>query len=64
LAVPSVVSNANAITVPTAGTTAANYAMLYDAATGGNYVAGCPLTSSVTAPSIAFAIGALQFQAS
>lgn len=64
LAVPSVVSNTNAVSVPTAGSTAANYAMLYDAATGGNYVAGCALGSPVTAPSITFAIGALQFQAS
>lgn len=61
LAVPSVVSNTNAITVPTAGTTAANYAMLYDAATGGNYIIGAPLASAVTASSISFAVGAAQF---
>lgn len=61
LAVPSVVSNANAITVPTAGTTQANYAMIYDAATGGNYVIGAPLGSAVTAASIAFSIGAITF---
>ena len=63
LAVPSVVSNANSITVPTAGTTAANYAMLYDAVTAGNFVIAVPLSSGVTAASISFAIGALQFTA-
>lgn len=63
-AIPSVVSNANAITVPTAGTTAANYAMIYDAATAGNYIIGAPLASAVTAASISFAVGAVQFQAS
>jgi hypothetical protein len=63
LAAPSVVSNANAITVPTAGTTAANYVMLYDAASGGNFVIGSPLAQAVTATSIQFAIGAATFQA-
>lgn len=64
LAVPSVVSNSNAIAVPTAGTTAANYVMIYDAATGGNYVIGAPLASPVTAASISFAVGAVAFPAS
>lgn len=63
LAVPSVVSNSNAITVPTSGGAQANYAMLYDAASGGNYVMGCALTSGVTSTSISFAAGALQFTA-
>lgn len=62
-AVPSVVSNTNAITVPTSGSTQANYVMLYDAATGGNFVIGAPLTSGVTSTSISFAVGAVQFTA-
>ena len=61
LAVPSVVTNSNAITVPTAGTTAANYAMLYTAVTGGSYVIGCQLSSGVTAASISFAANSLSF---
>lgn len=63
-AIPSVVSNTNAITVPTPGTTAANYAEIYDAATAGNYRIGAALASAVTAASITFAVGALQFNAS
>lgn len=63
-AVPSVVSNTNAITVPTAGTTQALYAEIYDAATAGNYRIGAPLASGVTAASITFAVGALTFSGS
>ena len=63
-AIPSVVSNTNAITVPTSGATAANFAQLYDAATVGNYRIGAALASSVTATSITFAVGAAQFSAS
>lgn len=63
-AIPSVVSNTNAITVPTSGATAANFDMIYDAATAGNYRIGAALTSGVTATSITFAIGAAQFSAS
>jgi hypothetical protein len=63
-AVPSVVSNTNAITVPTAGTTAANYVMIYTAATGGSYVIGAPLSSPVTAASVTFAVGQASFTAS
>jgi hypothetical protein len=60
-AVPSVVSNTNAISVPTAGTTAVNYVMLYTAATGGSFVIAAPLASPVTAAAISFAVGAIQF---
>lgn len=63
-AIPSVVSNTNAITVPTSGATAALYTQIYDAATAGNYRIGAALASSVTAASITFAIGAVQFSAS
>lgn len=63
-AVPSVVSNTNTITVPTAGTTAANYVMIYSAATGGTYRIGAPLTAPVTSTSIVFAPGSLEFTAS
>ena len=63
-AIPSVVSNTNAITVPTAGSTAANFIAIYDAATVGNYRIGAALTSPVTATSIIFAVGAAQFSAS
>ena len=63
-AIPSVVSNTNSITVPTPGTTAANYAELYDAATAGNYRVGLPLASAVTAASITFAVGAIAINAS
>jgi hypothetical protein len=63
-AVPSVVSNTNSITVPTAGSTAANYTEIYDAATAGNYRIGSALASPVTATSITFAVGAAQYQAS
>lgn len=57
-------SNTNPITVPTAGSTAANYAQIYDAATAGNYRIGMPLASPVTAQSITFAVGAVQASAS
>lgn len=63
-AVPSVVSNTNAITVPTAGTVAANYIEIYDAVTVGNYRIGAALTSPITAASITFAVGAAQLSAS
>jgi hypothetical protein len=63
-AIPSVVSNTNSITIPTAGTTAANYIEIYDAATAGNYRIGAPLASAVTAASITIAVGAAQFNAS
>jgi hypothetical protein len=63
-AIPSVVSNTNAITIPTAGTTAANYIMIYDALTNGAYRIGAPLGSAVTAASITIAVGAAQFSAS
>ena len=63
-AIPSVVSNTNAITVPTSGATAAVYVQIYDAVTAGNYRIGAALASSVTAASITFAIGAAQFSAS
>jgi hypothetical protein len=63
-AIPSVVSNTNSITVPTAGSSAANYVMIYDAVSAGNYRIGAALASAVTATSITFAVGACQFQAS
>ena len=63
-AIPSVVSNTNAITVPTAGSTAAVYTQVYDAATVGNYRIGAALASSVTAASITFAVSAVTFSAS
>jgi hypothetical protein len=63
-AIPSVVSNTAAITVPTSGATAANYAQVYDAVSAGNYRIGAALASAVTAASITFAIGAVQFSAS
>lgn len=63
-AIPSVVSNTNSITVPTAGSTAANYVMIYDAASAGNYRIGAALASGVTATSITFAVGSVQFTAS
>ena len=63
-AIPSVVSNTNAITVPTAGSTAAVYTQIYDAVSVGNYRIGAALASSVTAASITFAVGAAQFSAS
>lgn len=63
-AIPSVVSNTNTITVPTAGSTAAVYSQVYDAVTVGNYRIGAALTSSVTAASITFAVGAASFSAS
>lgn len=63
-AIPSVVSNTNAITVPTAGATAAVYVQIYDAVSAGSYRIGAALASSVTATSITFAVGAAQFSAS
>jgi hypothetical protein len=63
-AIPSVVSNTNAITVPNSGAAAANYVSIYDAVTAGNYRIGAALASPVTAASITFAIGAAQFSAS
>ena len=63
-AIPSVVSNTNAITVPTSGATAAAFTQIYDAVTVGNYRIGAPLASNVTATSITFAVGAAQFSAS
>lgn len=63
-AIPSVVSNTNSITVPTAGTTQALYAQIYDAATSGNYRIGAPLASGVTAASITFAVGSVAFNGS
>ena len=63
-AIPSVVSNTNSITVPTAGTVAANYVEIYDAVTAGNYRIAAALASAVTASSITFAVGAAQFSAS
>ena len=63
-AIPSVVSNTNSITVPTAGTTQALYAQIYDAATSGNYRIGALLASGVTATSISFAVGAVAFNGS
>lgn len=63
-AIPSVVSNTNAITVPTAGTTAAAFVQVYDAVSVGNYRIGAALASNVTATSITFAVGAAQFSAS
>lgn len=63
-AIPSVVSNTNSITIPTSGATAANYAMIYDAVSAGNYRIGAALASAVTAASITFAVGAASFSAS
>jgi hypothetical protein len=63
-AIPSVVSNTNAITIPTSGAAAANYVSIYDAVTAGNYRIGAALASPVTATSITIAIGAAQFSAS
>lgn len=63
-AIPSVVSNTNAITIPTSGATAANYVMIYDAVTAGAYRIGAALASAVTAASITIAVGAAQFSAS
>lgn len=63
-AIPSVVSNTNAITIPTSGAAAANFVSIYDAATAGNYRIGAALASPVTATSITIAVGAAQFSAS
>ena len=63
-AIPSVVSNTNAITVPTSGATAAVYVQIYDAVSAGNYRIGAALASPVTAVSITLAVGAAQFSAS
>lgn len=63
-AIPSVVSNTNAITIPTSGAAAANYIGIYDASTAGNYRIGAALASPVTATSITIAVGAAQFSAS
>jgi phage tail protein X len=63
-AIPSVVSNTNAITIPNTGATAANYLEIYDALTAGNYRIGAALASAVTAASMTFAVGAAQFSAS
>lgn len=63
-AIPSVVSNTNAITVPTSGATAAVYVQIYDAVSAGNYRIGAALASPVTATTITFAAGACQFSAS
>lgn len=63
-AIPSVVSNTNAITVPTSGATAAAFIEIFDAVTVGNYRIGAALASNVTATSITFAIGSAQFSAS
>lgn len=62
-AIPSVVSNTNAITIPNTGATAANYAVVYDAVTAGNFRVAAPLASPVTAASITLAVGAAQFTA-
>lgn len=59
-AVPSVVSNTNAITIPNTGATQANYWAIYDAVTAGNYRTGGALNSSVTAASITIAVGQIQ----
>ena len=63
-AIPSVVSNTNAITVPTSGATAAAFTQIFDAVSAGNYRIGAALASNVTATSITFAVGAAQFSAS
>jgi phage tail protein X len=63
-AIPSVVSNTNAITIPTSGATAANYVQIYDAVSAGNYRIGAALGSAVTAASITIAVAAAQFSAS
>lgn len=63
-AIPSVVSNTNSITVPTAGTTQALYGQIYDAVTAGNYRIGAALASGVTATSITFAVGSVAFNGS
>jgi hypothetical protein len=62
-AIPSVVSNTNAITVPNTGATQANYVAIYDAVTAGNFRIAAALASPVTAASITLAIGAAQFTA-
>lgn len=59
-AVPSVVSNTNSVSIPTAGTTAANFLMLYTAATGGSFVIAAPI-SSITSASVSFGVGGIQF---
>ena len=61
--IPSVVSNTNAITVPTAGTAPANYVQLYSAATGGTFRIAAPLATPITSTSVVFATGAITFQA-
>jgi hypothetical protein len=58
-AIPSVVSNTNALTVPNTGATQANYWAIYDAVTAGNYRTGGALASPVTGASITIAIGAI-----
>jgi hypothetical protein len=63
-AIPSVVSNTNTITIPTPGSTAANYIEIFDAVSAGNYRIGAALSSAVTAASITIAIGAASFSAS
>jgi hypothetical protein len=59
-AIPSIVSNTNAITVPNSGATQAVYWGIYDAVTAGNYRTGGLLNSAVTAASITIAVGQIQ----
>lgn len=58
------VANTGTMTFTTAGSTAMTHIGTYDAVTAGNYEIGAALTSSVTAVTIIFAVGAVSFGAS
>jgi hypothetical protein len=54
-----VIANNAAISVPNAGSTAADYVGFWSASSGGTYLGGLPMGSAVTAASITFAIGSV-----
>lgn len=57
------VSNANAISVPNAGSQTATHIGIWTALTAGSYVIGAALGSNVTAATVTFAIAAASFTA-
>lgn len=57
------VNNTAAITITTTGATAVTHVGTFDAVTAGNFRIGAALNSAVTAATITFAIGAIQFSA-
>ncbi|HNW62739.1 MAG TPA: hypothetical protein PKJ32_07040 [Piscinibacter sp.] len=58
------IANNAAISIPNAGTTAVTHFGVWSASTGGTYLGGFPLASSVTAASISVAAGAVTLTAS